>query len=117
MLSQGFGPSMVERLQEWEIDCDTVNVWVGHQNRSTATLRHTISQLCEVLQTSGDVTLSLQGWAWDADALREYVAAFPALAERGVVSHSLHSSAPLTDNMLEIALQVRLCVVTLLPCV
>lgn len=39
--------------------------------------------------------------------LRGYMQAFPALAERGVVSHDVDNRAPLTDALLGIVLEVR----------
>ncbi len=108
---QGLAQSLVERLSEWCFDCKELRVHLQErQGRSQllAALRHTLRQLCGGLQTTRGTTLYLGALRWDADMLRGYVRAMHALAEHGLVRHSVRNRGPLTDELLGIVLEVRL---------
>lgn len=109
--SQGLRERLVQRWAEWCFQCKDVRVRIDealHHSWHTASLQHTLRQLCDGLQTAGNTntTLCLSGWRWDTGILREYVQAMPALAERGVMS-ALALDGALTDARLDNIMQVR----------
>ncbi len=107
---QGLSANVVERLSECHLNCKRLTVHVAQgveDSEEPAALRATLTQLCDGLHTTGDVTLCLSGWEWDARLLQRYVQAMPALAERGVVRHHFRRWGPLTDELLGIVLEVR----------
>lgn len=100
-----------ERLSEWRLDCKELTVYTDHLDgiSEAQDFQNRLSQLCAGLQTTGGTRLCVGGFRWNARMLRGYVAAFPALAERGVGKHALMHIGPLTDALLGKVLKVRWC--------
>ncbi len=105
--AQGLSQAIRARLPHWHLIGGEVRLRSGRTLRMSEhpdVLRHTLTQLSTALHGAQGTQLHINIGNWDDTTTCQYVAAIPALVERGFDFAALHSETALTDRLLSAVL-------------